>query len=278
MARKIYGVKVKGASHVRSGMPCQDNFQIERIGSNLSIIAVADGHGSEKSPKSWNGSQIAVNVFCHVMTEYLMNYKESQEELITYLNRDGQIRFAQYICSEWQKRVKKSFRKTGEEIPLDEEGQPKWEDVYRLYGTTLLGLLITETYIFAFQIGDGDIVLVDQRSISPVVETEKILGTETHSLSSKDPWKNAVSTVMKRDAGIDLPYLYMLSTDGFINSHASQADYEKTCRDYFDLIGEHGFDTVCGNLENWLNETSELGCGDDITLVLAYMDDSENEK
>ena len=276
MARKIYGKKVKGASHVRSGMPCQDNFRIERIGKDLSIIAVADGHGSEKSPKSKNGSQIAVNVFCHVMNEYLMNYNDSVDRLITYLNRDGQIRFAQYICSEWQKRVRDSFKNTKEECALDDEGKPEWNEVYRLYGTTLLGLLITNTYVFAFQIGDGDIVLVDGRSISPVVETEKILGTETHSLSSKDPWKNAVSIVMKRDADADLPYLYMLSTDGFVNSYASQADYEKTCRDYYDMIGEHGFDKVCENLENWLTETSELGCGDDITLVLAYFDDEES--
>jgi hypothetical protein len=37
------------------------------------------------------------------------------------------------------------------------------------------------------------------------------------------------------------------------------------------MIGEHGFDAVKDNLAKWLKETSELGCGDDITLVLAYM-------
>jgi hypothetical protein len=63
----------------------------------------------------------------------------------------------------------------------------------------------------------------------------------------------------------------MLSTDGFVNSYASEGEFKKTCREYYEMIGEHGFDAVKDNLAKWLKETSELGCGDDITLVLAYM-------
>ncbi len=271
MARFVFGKSVKGASHVRSGMPCQDSFKIEEISADLSIIAVADGHGSEKSPKSKSGSAMAVNVFCAVMRKYLLNYSVTLNELVTYLNRDGQLKFAQEICEEWQKRVRESFVKSKEEKPLNEDGSVRWTDVYRLYGTTLLGMLVTKSFVFAFQIGDGDIIIVDKDSISPVVETEKILGTETHSLSKEDAWKNAVSVVRRRDIEADKPYLYMVSTDGFVNSYVSEADHEKTCRDYYDMIAEHGFENVCGNLEKWLTETSELGCGDDITLVLMYV-------
>ena len=199
MARLIFGKSVKGASHIRSGMPCQDSFRIEEISPDLSIIAVADGHGSDKSPKSKNGSMIAVNVFCSVMNNYLQNYADSLDDLVTYLNRDGELRFAQEICEEWQRRVRESYYKTKEEKPVDEDGNVRWKDVYRLYGTTLLGLLITKTFIFAFQIGDGDIILVDKETISPVVETEKILGTETHSLSKTDAWRSAVTAVRRRN-------------------------------------------------------------------------------
>lgn len=272
MARLIFGKSVKGASHIRSGMPCQDSFRIEEISSDLSIIAVADGHGSDKSPKSKSGSMIAVNVFCSVMNNYLQNYADSLDDLVTYLNRDGELRFAQEICEEWQRRVRESYYKTKEEKPVDEDGNVRWKDVYRLYGTTLLGLLITKTFIFAFQIGDGDIILVDKETISPVVETEKILGTETHSLSKTDAWRSAVTAVRRRNVELETPYLYMLSTDGFVNSYVSEEDHQKTCRDYYDMIAEHGFDAVCGNLGKWLEETSELGCGDDITLVLVYIE------
>ena len=272
MARLIYGKSVKGASQTRSGMPCQDSFRIEEISPDLSIIPVAYGHGSDASPKSKNGSMIAVNVFCSVMNNYLQNYADSLDDLVTYLNRDGELRFAQEICEEWQRRVRESYYKTKEEKPVDEDGNVRWKDVYRLYGTTLLGLLITKTFIFAFQIGDGDIILVDKETISPVVETEKILGTETHSLSKTDAWRSAVTAVRRRNVELETPYLYMLSTDGFVNSYVSEEDHQKTCRDYYDMIAEHGFDAVCSNLGKWLEETSELGCGDDITLVLVYIE------
>ena len=199
MARLLFGKSVKGATHVRSGMPCQDSFRIEEVSEDLSMVAIADGHGSDKSPKSKNGSMIAVNVFCSVMGNYIQNYSDSLDDLVTYLNRDGAIRFAQDICEEWQRRVRESYNKSREEKPLDEEGNIRWKEVYRLYGTTLLGLLVTKTFIFAFQIGDGDIVLVDKETISPVVETEKILGTETHSLSKADAWRSAVSVIRRKN-------------------------------------------------------------------------------
>ena len=151
MARLIYGEKIKGASHARTGMPCQDSFRIEEISHDLSIVAVADGHGSEKSPKSKSGSTIAVNVFCSVMNNYIKNYSDTMDELVTYLNRDGAIRFAQDICEEWQRRVRESYNKSKAEKPLDADGKVKWKEVYRLYGTTLLGLLITKSFIYAFQ-------------------------------------------------------------------------------------------------------------------------------
>ena len=66
------------------------------------------------------------------------------------------------------------------------------------------------------------------------------------------------------------PYLYILSTDGFINSYASDEEFKKTCRDYFHMIRQHGFEAVKDNLAKWLKETSEYGCGDDVTVVMAY--------
>ena len=63
MKRYLYGESVKGASHERSGMPLQDSCLIQEISDNIAILAVADGHGSEKCPRSKSGSQIAVNTF-----------------------------------------------------------------------------------------------------------------------------------------------------------------------------------------------------------------------
>ena len=64
--------------------------------------------------------------------------------------------------------------------------------------------------------------------------------------------------------------MYILSTDGFANSHTSDTEYQKTCKDYLRMLQEYGEDTVQANLKNWLTETSEFGCGDDITVVMVY--------
>ena len=60
----------------------------------------------------------------------------------------------------------------------------------------------------------------------------------------------------------------MLSTDGFANSYKNEAEFKKTCQDYYDMIKQHGPSAVDANLKAWLEETSELGCGDDISAML----------
>ena len=275
MKRYLCDGIVKGATHQRNGLPCQDSKKIVEISDDIVIIAVADGHGSEKCPRSDRGSTIAVNTFCEVMKNYLQSYgldENSLSNLITFLNREGDMRFAQDICEEWQTRVKQSYYKNKEDGMLDDDGNIKWSAVYSLYGTTLLGMLITNTFVFSFQIGDGDINLVTEDGVFALVEPEKFLGTETHSLSKPDAWRKAVAAIRRRDGEDEKSCMYMLSTDGFANSYTSDVEFQKTCSDYFGMIWEHGAETVQANLKKWLTETSELGCGDDITVVMAYFE------
>ena len=112
MKRYLCDGIVKGATHQRNGLPCQDSKKIVEISDDIVIIAVADGHGSEKCPRSDRGSTIAVNTFCEVMKNYLQSYgldENGLSNLITFLNREGDMRFAQDICEEWQARVKQSY-------------------------------------------------------------------------------------------------------------------------------------------------------------------------
>ena len=273
MKRYICEGIVKGATHVRNQMPCQDNKKIIKISDEITIIALADGHGSSKCPRSDRGSMIAVNSFYHIMKKYLEIYGEDEEDithLMTFLNREGDVRFAQDVCEEWQARVKQSFYKNKVEGMTNEDGSIKWSSVFSLYGTTLLGILITDSFVFSFQIGDGDISAVTKDEVEPLVEPEKFLGTETHSLSKPDAWRKAVTSVHRLEAESRESYMYILSTDGFANSYTSDKEYQKTCRDYLQMIRKYGIDVVQKNLKKWLTETSELGCGDDITVVMVY--------
>lgn len=216
MKRYICDGIVKGATHVRNQMPCQDNKRIVEISDKIAIVAVADGHGSSKCPRSDRGSMIAVNSFYEVMKNYLKVYGEDEtglSNLITFLNREGDMRFAQDVCEEWQARVKQSFYKNKVDGMADEDGNIKWSSVFSLYGTTLLGMLVTDSFVFSFQIGDGDISVVTKEEVEPLVEPEKFLGTETHSFQNRmhgeKPWHRCEDGKWKVKSHICISFLQM---------------------------------------------------------------------
>lgn len=270
MIQNVFGASVQGASHIRSGRECQDSFKKVVKDSGTVILAVADGHGSDACPYSKAGSHAAVNVFCKILGDYLDTYAGQPEMLFTFLKREGDTKLAQEIDAEWKRRILRLHTRCKREIPPDVEPSRKNEAVYRLYGSTLLGLVLTEDFLFAFQLGDGDIVKVSEAGVWHVIEADKILGTETHSLSKSESWKKAVTLIRKREEKESCPVMYMLSSDGLSNSYKNDEEFEKTCRDYYLLLREHGVKAVSDQLKTWLQETSELGSGDDITTLFAY--------
>lgn len=160
-------------------------------------------------------------------------------------------------------------KKNDEEIP---------EYTSELFGTTLLGLVVAYDFIFALQIGDGDMVFVDDTNVERIIEPTKFLGTETYSLSNENPWRHAVTYFQRIEFLEKTPCMFMVSTDGFANSFINDDEYMVSCRDYFRTILEYGGKAVQDNLEEWLHQTSQEGCGDDITLVMVGAIEDEKNK
>jgi serine/threonine protein phosphatase PrpC len=203
-------------------------------------------------------------------------YKPDTDSLIVFLNREGQIKVAQTIIQEWRKEVASFHRAEMRLDCLKADGSIDEVLLYRKYGSTLIGLVIAPEFLFAFQLGDGDIVRVDKTEVEQVVTGDKILGVETHSIGKLDAWKSVITRTVRVDANESLPYAYFLTSDGFANSYATQEEYERTMKDYFEAILDHGVDAVKNNLPEWLSETSANGCGDDITMVVSYFKEGES--
>ncbi|MDE7130722.1 MAG: protein phosphatase 2C domain-containing protein [Lachnospiraceae bacterium] len=273
MIRSVFGESVQGASHTRNGRECQDSLKKLEKDENTVILAVADGHGSDSCPYSKTGSYVAVNVFCKILGDYLETYDGQPELLLTFLKREGDTKVAQAIDAEWKRRILKIHANCKREALSDAEGNKDKEAIYKMYGSTLLGLVITKEFLFAFQLGDGDIVKVSETGVQNIIEADKILGTETHSLSKVESWKKAITFTKKQEEDERQPVMYMLSSDGLANSFKNDNEFKKTCNDYYTLLNEHGAKEVSDHLKTWLSETSELGCGDDITALFAYYDD-----
>lgn len=277
MIRSVFGESVQGASHIRSGKECQDSLKKVEKDENTVILAVADGHGSDSCPYSKTGSYVAVNVFCKILGDYLATYEGQPELLLTFLKREGDTKVAQAIDAEWKRRILKIHANCKREVVLDADLNKDKGAIYKMYGSTLLGLVITKDFLFAFQLGDGDIVKVSEAGVQNVIEAERILGTETHSLSKEQSWKNAITFVKKEDEVVGRSVMYMLSSDGLANSFKNDDEFKKTCNDYYALLNEHGAKAVSDHLKTWLAETSELGCGDDITALFVYYNQQESK-
>lgn len=266
----LLAASVQGASHIRTGTECQDSYKKVACENGTVIMAVADGHGSKSCPYSKTGAQIAVNSFCSVMEAYIKNYADNPDMLMTYLNREGDTKVAQEIDVEWKRRVNKAHTDNKRAVTRDAAGIKIKEEIYKLYGTTLLGLVLTDNFLFALQIGDGDIVYISKKCNESVVQGDKILGVETHSLSKLGAWEKAITVVRRIEFDNDLPALFLMATDGFSNSYKNSDEFFKSCYGYFSMLNQYGVKAVKSNLKEWLNETSSMGCGDDITLCMAY--------
>jgi serine/threonine protein phosphatase PrpC len=260
----VLSARVAGASHKLKNAECQDNHKVAEF-DGIVVLAAADGHGSEACKHSKIGSEIAVNVFHKVMRKFCMVYSREPETCRDYLTREGGRAVAQAIDREWKSQVLARF--AGSDNP-DNSDISDEREVCKSHGTTLLGLVLTPTFYFALQIGDGDILLLRAGEAVSVIEADKILGIETHSLSRTNSWEKALAVVA------DVPgaaAAFMLATDGFANSYGSESAFHRACLDYYAAISEHGAAAVQANLGQWLEETSENGSGDDITVLFAVV-------
>ena len=261
---------VRGYSHILSGKECQDSFQLVMLEDGTLLLSVADGHGSKSCPYSKKGSETAVQVFCATLSALYRLKRENRDELKRILALDHKVQLAQSIVGTWKDRIAKFHRKEQRPIPTYDDGRENLPALYRMYGSTLLGALIAPDFVFVFQLGDGDIVRVDDRGVQNLVEANKFLGVESDSLCGDDAWKKAVSVLYSRKWDQGRPYFLQLSTDGFANSFVSDGEFHKTCGEYLQMMERYGADAVQENLASWLAETSRLGCGDDTTALIAY--------
>lgn len=253
--------RVRGVTHKKSNTKCQDAYCIRQEDSLL-LMAAADGHGSSACKYSHVGAEKAVSSFCDIIAD-IYGQCDGLDQFCALLSKHREDTIPAEICKEWARKVAKYHCRVHKDEQFDSV----------LYGSTLLGLAISTRFVFAIQLGDGDILSVQaDGSTSRVIEHERILGTETQSLSSDSAWRDMLTGMRHFSSEAQMPVLFMISTDGMANSYASDADFLSCGKDFVDLISNHGLDVVRRYLRSWLMQISKQGAGDDIALVLAASD------
>ena len=243
------GSVVTGAMHLRKEMPCQDAIYTSPPNSGYAIACVADGHGSTSCPYSDEGAQAAVKVAGELLKTMLPN-----------LSAHKDIWLPKQLETGWKDAVRAIHAEKGREML---EPFP-----YTLYGTTLLAVVATDSFVFALQIGDGNILMMDKDgSARPVLAATENIGEDTESLCLTEAWKYVRTQIIPWNSANGAP-MFMLSTDGYANGFTNNAGFLKAGSDIYNLLQEEGLDVVKEELPKWLRQSSDIGSGDDIALAL----------
>jgi serine/threonine protein phosphatase PrpC len=260
---QVVGRSVCGASHRRRRAANQDALEWSRAGSTAVVVAVADGHGSAACFRSGEGAALAVQCAGGLLRNFFEQWPEYEEAALAAREIPDEM------VALWREAVARHLADTpftrAERKSLDgrEEAQ-QW----RVYGSTVLGVLATPSYVLYLQLGDGDILIVSESggAARPWPRDPRLLGLETTSLCGEHA---AAETRVAVQAHCGMsPALVVLSTDGYANSFREDEGFLRTGGDLLEVIREDGLEGVERNLETWLNEASELGSGDDITVAV----------
>ena len=272
-------------------MPNQDAirwFPESGIGLPL-ILAVSDGHGSAKSFRSDRGSRFAVETAIKVIQEFFLS-SQSSDINFSALKDAAQRLLPPRLVNEWRKAVNKdlglsendeekltnkpNFTDEEKQILVDKDGEAAWQAVennyFLAYGATVLAVLVTEFFIVYIQLGDGDILEVDSKgnTTRPLERDPNLIANETTSLCMNKAWNEFQVHIKLYPQGTpkEIPALILVSTDGYSNSFSTDEGFFKIGQDYRQMFKSNLTEEVRQKLEGFLQETSEKGSGDDITL------------
>lgn len=261
---------VRGASHYRSGLPNQDAARVTGCKETPALmVALADGHGSPKSFRSQRGARMAVIVAQQVFGQLLKLDSPSQ------IKRWAEERLPEHLVRCWREQIDKLLKRkpfTQQELEsLDASGRRQVEaQPYLAYGSTLLAVVVAPTFILYLQLGDGDILTVSSKgSIErPLPKDDRLIANETTSLCSDMAW-NEVQVSFQTLAGTP-PALIFVSTDGYANSYRDEAAFGQVALDMWAMLQEEGELAVKPHMNEWLDEASQQGSGDDISVGLIW--------
>lgn len=303
---RAIGRSVRGAAHKRAGLPNQDSIRWwPESGEGLPIIlAASDGHGSAKYFRSGQGALLAVETAIEVMAGFLRGQTaglngqaetaestpepgNGQLDLSTVIDM-AEVQLPKLLTRRWLEKVEKDI----EERQLDPKELERLEEndeaeaaavkgrgkaTPLAYGATLLAVAVTESFIIYTQIGDGDILAVSEAEevYRPIEGDERLIANETTSLCAKNAWSDFRVKVQPTIDALP-PTLILVSTDGYANSFKDEKNFLQIGPDLLRMVYVNGLDGVDRRLEAWLNESSQTGSGDDITLGILKRSDGND--
>ncbi|MFV8132078.1 PP2C family serine/threonine-protein phosphatase [Streptomyces syringium] len=250
---------VQGPAKARN----QDWYETDAPADDTLVLAVADGHGSAAYTRSHLGARFAVDVFIRCGRAFAERAR-APEDLRRLRHAAGHW-LPREIVRDWQEEVRRHLR---DHPTADTSDDSK---AFRPYGTTLLGAVLVPGLFAAWQLGDGDLMVVEADGSvgAPLAPAEPELGDETESLCAPRAWE-LMRVHWAPVADPDrMPRCVTLSTDGLSKSFAAQEGFVQFVRELGERLDTVGPDAIREALPGWLAHAGGYS-GDDTTVVAAW--------
>lgn len=242
-------------------------------GGRAAVLAVADGHGSAAHFRSDLGAYWAVEEFTRCAEAFAREAARVGADAAGWSAlREEARRLPQQVGHRWRERAvlydsnspAHGARPLAAKDRTGRGARPQAPDL-AAYGSTLIGAVLTEHTLFCWQLGDGDIVLVDDRGVPHTpLSTGPDMGDETDSLCEPEPWRKMRSHWQPFTGGA--PPCVLLSTDGLSKSFADHQGFLDFATGLGDRAAGQGVAAVQAQLPDWLGRAAKYS-GDDTTLV-----------
>lgn len=312
----VFAAAIQGESHrkrelerqnllARRRFPCQDRATASGSiqaanGTTFSFMAISDGHGGSPYFRSHRGAEFALQVVQDIVSRRM----DRIQELVAAGDFDTiRSQLALAITKNWRLLIDSDLEEnplTQGELELLEAEKPQvaalyreGQDLYSIYGCTLLAYFTTKDFWFAIQIGDGDFALsYDGQDFSlPMPKDEGCFLNQTTSLCD-----SLAAKEFRYVAGTEIPKVALCSSDGVANSFKTESQVTNFYRTLFNLFIESEFpqcqelqcknqdkcDVLCkGTLVKeeilqYLPHLSKSGSGDDIGMAaIVNLSDSD---
>ena len=274
-----FAVKARGISYIEKEIPCQDACTAQLSSSKtVGLACVADGHGGNKYFRSDRGSKFAVQVaektlfdFCGTLARekkaFFSRKSENEEKKNDIIAKLRQLEGN--IIYQWRNAVLKDYTEnplSDTEKDICNENNINFDDdpanFMFTYGTTLLAGLVSNSFWFVIQIGDGLCIVLEneERIITPIEEDERLAFGRTTSLCDNDAIVN-----FKESFGFSKIDGLTVATDGIADSFELEKYLQFTKKLYFNFTTTP--DKAETELKAFLPVLSERGSRDDVSIA-----------
>ena len=260
---------VQGYNHIKANKVCQDASG-ECYFEDVSIIAVADGHGSDNYIRTDRGSKFAVSAALTAIKAFVQEARENHLPAIP--NSEAElVQVSKNILARWYTQVENDVACE----PFQSEELAKVSDKYKqryasgqynakAYGTTLIAVCMTSEGWFGIHIGDGKCVeLLENGTLcEPIPWDEACEQNITTSICDSDAIEEFRYVIQK-----DFPAALFIGSDGIDDSYSSEMELHELYRNIFIVFAEHGAEVGSNEVRDYLPKITRRGSGDDVSIA-----------